>query len=263
MLGGWVILVEKLRALRIVTQEEAKFEEALRVDSKSKVVTLEGKDEKCIGKKVEGEKKTFVDVVKEPAGRLGDAAWLQVGGRRLRSREEGLGRCLVGRWGNGLVVEAEMVSVRIWGEHSWNLKKCVKVLKLGGPFFLLELEDEEEAERVLKRGTRRFKDKVLYLERWSEKMWCLQVGSQAKEVWVRVVGLPLHYWSGEMFKRIGDCCGGFVEVDEETKNLSQLQWARILVKNGEKFFPGTMHLVVNSCCYAIQLWRERLPWISE
>lgn len=139
----------------------------------------------------------------------------------------------------------------------------MKVLKLGGPFFLLEFEDEEEAERVLKRGTRRFKDKMLYLERWSEETGCLQVGSQAKEVWVRVVGLPLHYWSGEMFKRIGDCCGGFVEVDEETKNLSQLQWARILVKNGEKFFPGTMHLAVNSCCYAIQLWRERLPWISE
>ena len=79
MLGGWVILVEKLRALRIVTQEEAKFEEALRVDSKSKVVTLEGKDERSLGKKLEGEKKTFVDVVKEPAGRLGDAAWLQVG----------------------------------------------------------------------------------------------------------------------------------------------------------------------------------------
>ncbi|RVW41219.1 hypothetical protein CK203_114970 [Vitis vinifera] len=84
-------------------------------------------------------------------------------------------------------------------------------VEAGRTFLLLELEDEEEAERVLKRGTRRFKDKVLYLERWSEETGCLQVGSQAKEVWVRVVGLPLHYWSGEMFKRIGDCCGGYVE----------------------------------------------------
>ena len=72
-------------------------------------------------------------------------------------------------------------------------------------------------QRVLKRGTRCYKDKLLHLESWSEEARCLQLGSQAKKVWVRVVGLPLHYWSGEMFKRIGDCCGGYVEVDEETK----------------------------------------------
>lgn len=77
------------------------------------MVTLEGKDERSLGQKLEGEKETFVDVAKEPTRRLGDALWLQVGGRGLRSRKEGLGWCLVGRWGNGSVVETEMVSVRI------------------------------------------------------------------------------------------------------------------------------------------------------
>ena len=51
---------------------------------------------------------------------------------------------------------------------------------------------------------------------------CLRLGSLAKEVWVRVAGLPLHCWSGEVLKKIGDCCGGFVEVDDETKSFSQL-----------------------------------------
>ena len=37
------------------------------------MVTAEDKDERCLGKKVEGEKKTFVDVAKESAGRQGDA----------------------------------------------------------------------------------------------------------------------------------------------------------------------------------------------
>ena len=109
---------------------------------------------------------------------------------------------------------------------------------------MLEFEDEEEAERTLKGGTRRFKDKVLHLERWSVEAGCLKAGSQTKDVWVRVVGLPLHCWSEEIFKRIGDCCGGFVEVDGETRNGSQLQWARILVKNRGNFFPGTLHLAV-------------------
>ena len=122
---------------------------------------------------MEGEKKAFVDVAREPARRIGDALWLQFEGRELRGREDVLGRCLVSRWGFGLVVESEMASFRKWGEHFWNLKKGMKVLKLGGAFFLLEFEDEEEAERVLKKGTHHYKDKLLHLERWSEEAGCL------------------------------------------------------------------------------------------
>ena len=158
-------------------------------------------------------------------------------------------------------MEMELDSFRNWRKRSWNLRKGVKVMKLGEPF-LLEFEDGGEAERVLNRGTRRFKDKLLHLERWSEEAGCLQVGSQTKEVWVRVVGLPLHCWSEELFKSIGDCCGGLVEVDEDTKNLSQLQWARILVKNGGNFFLGTLNLVVKSFCYAVCLWWEVQPRVS-
>ena len=87
----------------------------------------------------------------------------------MRNREEGLGRCLVGGWYDGLVVEMELFSIRKWGECNWNLKKGMKVLSMGGPFMLLEFKDEEEVERVLKRGTERFKDKVLQLEGWSEE----------------------------------------------------------------------------------------------
>ena len=54
-------------------------------------------------------------------------------------------------------------------------------------------------------------------------MGCTRKESLAKEVWVSVVGLPLHLWSREVFKRIGECCGGFVAVDEETAFFSQLQ----------------------------------------
>ena len=124
MLGGWAILTEKLRALGVVTQAEAKTAAvASRAESKTKVVTIEGNDEKCLGKTVEGEKKAFMDVAREPAGRLGDALWLQVGGRELRGREEVLGRCLVGRWG---------VSGRWWRRrwlHLGNGGSAFRILK--------------------------------------------------------------------------------------------------------------------------------------
>ncbi|KAL6349008.1 hypothetical protein AAG906_033664 [Vitis piasezkii] len=51
-----------------------------------------------------------------------------------------------------------------------------------------------------------------------------------EKAWVRVVGLPLHLWNREVFKLIGDGCGGFIAVDDKTDSMTKLQWARLLVK---------------------------------
>ena len=53
-------------------------------------------------------------------------------------------------------------------------------------------------------------------------MGCSWNETLAKEVWVRVVGLYLHLWSIEVFKRIGESCAGFIVVDKETTFFSQL-----------------------------------------
>ena len=111
-------------------------------------------------------------MAKGPAGRIGEDLWLQVGGRGLKRKKEGLGCCLVGRWERA-AMEMELYSFRIWEKRSWNLRKGVNVMKLGEPFFLLEFEDGREAKRVLNRGMHRFKDKLLHLESWSEEVGCL------------------------------------------------------------------------------------------
>ena len=85
-------------------------------------------------------------------------------------------------------------------------------------------------------------------------MGCTWKESHAKEVWVRVVGLPLHLWSREVFKRIGECCGGFVAVDEETVFFSQLQWAWILVKASGKKWPGSLQVVARNTSWELSLW---------
>ncbi|RVX11694.1 putative ribonuclease H protein [Vitis vinifera] len=180
VIGGWAILAVKLRALGIVTKKDDKGVEATQISSKKKDATIDDEEERCSGKKKQGEIRSFLDVAKGPAGRVGEELWLQVGGRGLRRREEVLGRCLVGRW-EGAVMEMELDSLKNWGKRSWNLRKGVKVMKMGEPFFLLEFEDEGEAERVLNRGTRRFKDRLLHLERWNEEAGCLRMEIKQKK----------------------------------------------------------------------------------
>ena len=43
-------------------------------------------------------------------------------------------------------------------------------------------------------------------------------------------------------------------MDEDTASLSQLQWAKILVKLDGKDFPSTLQVVVDSLSFSLQLW---------
>ncbi|RVW88361.1 hypothetical protein CK203_040920 [Vitis vinifera] len=43
------------------------------------------------------------------------------------------------------------------------------------------------------------------------------------EAWVRVLGLPVSLWERDILKRIGDACGGFIDIDYKTEMLEDLQ----------------------------------------
>lgn len=101
----------------------------------------------------------------------------------------------------------------------WALKGGVRIAELGGAL-LFEFRSKFEAEKVLARGLRRFKEKFVQLERWSPKAGCFRKGTHAKEVWVKLVEMPLHFWSREIFKKFRDCCGGFVVVDDDIAHFS-------------------------------------------
>ena len=75
---------------------------------------------------------------------------------------------------------------------------------------------------VFLRGSKHFKVREFLLQTWGPEVGCFWNESHAKEVWVMVVGLHFHLWSKKVFKRIGESCGGFIVVDEETTFFSQL-----------------------------------------
>lgn len=85
-----------------------------------------------------------------------------------------------------------------------------------------------------------------------------QVGA-AKELWVRALGLPLHLWSREVFRKIGFCCGGFIAVDEDTACMANLQWARILVKSVGRVVHGKLHAVIGNASFSFLSWWEVPP----
>ncbi|KAL6345764.1 hypothetical protein AAG906_017509 [Vitis piasezkii] len=222
--GGWVVLAEKLQSLGFIPLVETREVASLaKVRSKPRVVKDFG---------------SFAELVRKDLGVVGDALWLQIGEREVLHREEFLMKNCV--------------------TNLWSLKMAVKVSTFGGALLLFEFEDKSKAERVLVRGSRRIKDNLLHLARWTLEAGCLLKSGVVKEVWVRVLGLPLHLWSQEVLKKIRDYCGGFVAMDDDTTFLSILLWARILVKSEGRVLPGLLQVVVGSFSFSIQLWWERV-----
>ena len=158
------MLAEKLHSLSVVTPDEAKVDSGPIGDRAGK----RGEDQV----EVEDERRTFVEVANAKVGRLGDVVWLQLGGKDLRSQEEQLGRCFVGWWGEAIASVPDLALLRRWGVRHWNLKGGVSFSNLGSGFFLAKFEAAEKVERVLRRGVRRFEDKVLHLEKWGPEVGC-------------------------------------------------------------------------------------------
>ena len=95
---------------------------------------------------------------------------------------------------------------------------------------LLEFDSLDEAKWVLENGRRSFRGDFLHLEWWNPTIGCARRKDQAKEAWIRVLGLPLNLWTCEIFRMINDSCGGYLACDKDTTLRVKPLWARIMVK---------------------------------
>ncbi|OIT32872.1 putative protein phosphatase 2c 51 [Nicotiana attenuata] len=72
-------------------------------------------------------------------------------------------------------------------------------------------------------------------------------------IWVKAFGIPVHAWSMNAFRTVGNLCGGFIAIDEDTKLRNHLLWARICVKNTSNDLPHSCELAVGDWCFEISI----------
>ena len=78
-----------------------------------------------------------------------------------------------------------------------------------------------------------------------------------------MVGLPLHLWTREILKMIGDSCGGFVTINKNTTLRAKPLWAIVLVKLKEKGRPMSINVLVGARSYELQIWWVISQWVGE
>ncbi|RVW40080.1 hypothetical protein CK203_081928 [Vitis vinifera] len=200
---------------------------------------------------VRGAKKRFSIFI--PKGRGAKGGWILLAEalREMESRpggqagQEDKGKLWIPMWGKSFaeVVKqkcstetswnprrGEGEDLRSWGTQmskAWGLKGNLGLAKMNEGKVLLEFELVNEAEKALVDGEIEVEGLVMRLEKWSQRTGCLSEEEKEGEAWVRIVGLPISLWNRDILCKIGEGCGGFVDIDEKTERKEEIQWARI------------------------------------
>lgn len=166
--------------------------------------------------------------------------------RNNKEGTEPLKRTLVGSF-------PDSDEIRKWVHQTWKGIFNIQVFDMNGIQFLFEFQSRRDAESVL-AGRWKRNNHYMELEWWSPTAIPMQ--KSFDWFWVRILGLPLHLWSEEVMKDIGDQCGGWLETDEETQLRNHLSWARIRVKGPLKEIPTVVEVNDGDLTFALPVWCE-------
>ncbi|KAG5585897.1 hypothetical protein H5410_046331 [Solanum commersonii] len=149
-----------------------------------------------------------------------------------RTQYELLARCVVGNL-PGEIPNVILSEIRQWSKSTWKHLHGVNIYEMGRNQFLFELPTKKDADHIVK-GIWFWKNHKFQLNWWSSTSNAIT--ENLKQVWIRLVGLPLQFWSQKILQEIGDLCGGWIQT-EETELRNHLKWARLKVKGDEISVP--------------------------
>ena len=95
--------------------------------------------------------------------------------------------------------------------QKWNPKGTITSSELGQHCFQVCLELKEDMESVLANRPYHYMRWMVILQRW-EPVISPHFPSQIP-FWIRLKGLPLHYWTKDMLDRIGNELGRIDDID--------------------------------------------------
>ena len=190
----------------------------------------EGKENKRLSNnKVLSWGRPNIKVVDKGGSSVKNAVWVDVSDCVSGKALGILQFCFIEKWKTKPEHLPAAKEVEAWAREAWRLKGGVMLAILNEDLLFLEFGSSKEARWVLESGRRSFKGGILQLEQLRLESGCIRRKGLVQEAWIRVVGLPLHLWTPETLKKIGDSCRGFLALDKVTTLRTEVRWARMLI----------------------------------
>ncbi|KAF3626499.1 hypothetical protein FXO38_28511 [Capsicum annuum] len=137
----------------------------------------------------------------------------------------------------------------------WKKAFGINVYEMLDNCFLFEFPNRYMAEQV-PWGEWQWKKSRLKLEWWNPAADCVPINHKPKSIWIRALGLPMHLWKEEIFREIGELCGGWLATEEETKLRNHLKWARIETRGDVRNMPTEVTISRDGVNFIIPIWVE-------
>lgn len=164
-------------------------------------------------------------------------------------------RCLVGTLENWKGAVPRAKEIEGWCNSKWGIGAPIEVKDINGSKYLFILPSKVEARRI-RNSSWKFEGVGLGLSFWEDRCGCFTDENKPESLWVRVLGLPVFLWSEELFRALGDRCGGYIMTAKETAHRDHLQWARICVRGMGASIPATLTVGMGSLAYICPVWVE-------
>lgn len=97
-------------------------------------------------------------------------------------------------------------------------------------YFIVRFNTEQERDNIINQGPWFWGSAGLFLTPWFPNFDANKVKVSMMPVWVRLHGLPLHFWHHKVLAAIGDSLGKFLKMDEDRAIRGIFTFARICVE---------------------------------
>ncbi|XP_050229218.1 uncharacterized protein LOC126678358 [Mercurialis annua] len=112
----------------------------------------------------------------------------------------------------------------------WNFTQGFDVIDLENDYFLVKLKSGCDVEAVLTGGPWVILGHYLAVKSWDEEFNCSADSIQSVHAWIRLPGMPIHYYNKKVLRYIGEMVGKVVKIDYCTELAERGKFARIAVE---------------------------------
>lgn len=149
-------------------------------------------------------------------------------------------------------VRSDVTKGDIEGWLTHQMGAAVEVKQLTYSLFWVKPLSGAEYQRLLLSETSFCNALIRRLDRWTEVL-----GPSLQPCWIRCEGIPLHAWSEEVFRRIGDCLGQVVAVDEAATLKRRVNILRLqALIDQRRSIPRSVALDVEGVRFFVQITVE-------
>ncbi|XP_024039221.1 uncharacterized protein LOC112097863 [Citrus clementina] len=115
-------------------------------------------------------------------------------------------------------------------ESLWSGSQGFTVIDLENDFFLVKFKTEDDAQYALTQGPWSILGHYLTVQQWSPRFDCSTETIDSVVAWIRLPGMPLHYYHKRILRMLGQVIGKVIKIDYNTESACRGKFARIAVE---------------------------------